>query len=216
MVRHAPIVDSAGRLETSAEPLAWPAAALRICSETVLVEFVADVPYAEGEFTDARAYAETIGRHTRAAVCEAALEVERAVQTTLQPVAGAKLPLHVARRLWDAQWQAHSAVWKTFVSRVAAKEIQRTAAEGHRPLTVCVGYRYRELSTKTLSKVAPDLLGCYVPLGDGDGCGLVIPDSVEPRAPKHYCERCRARHGVTPNAGLQKRAVARLRASRRP
>jgi hypothetical protein len=197
MVRHAPIVDSAGRLETSAEPIAWPAAALRICSETVLVEFVADVPYAEGEFTDARAYAETIGRHTRAAVCEAALEVERAVQTTLQPVAGAKLPLHVARRLWDAQWQAHSAVWKTFVSRVAAKEIQRTAAEGHRPLTVCVGYR-------------------YVPLGDGDGCGLVIPDSVEPRAPKHYCERCRARHGVTPNAGLQKRAVARLRASRRP
>jgi hypothetical protein len=149
-------------------------------------------------------------------VLAAAELVEEGVQQQLRSIgADASIDLRSGRKLWNAQWQAHTAVVAKTGSRKRAKDLQQRAAGEHEPLTVCVGYVLREFSTKVLLDNAPDLLGCYVPLGYGDGCGRVIVDSPEPRAPKRYCDRCAARAGRTLNAGLAKRALAKLRASRR-
>ena len=63
----------------------------------------------------------------------------------------------------------------------------------------------------------PRLRATYVPLGYGDGCGLIIVDTsdVRPSPPRKYCDRCRAKAGKTLDAGLAKNALARLRAGRK-
>jgi hypothetical protein len=103
--------------------------------------------------------------------------------------------------------------------RKDAKSLQREAARGRDVLTVCVGKKLRRLPEAVLAKHAPDLLEHYgeniVSLGHGDGCGTIILDSTEPRAPKTYCVRCADRTGNTMNAGLAKNARKRLIDSRK-
>ena len=57
----------------------------------------------------------------------------------------------------------------------------------------------------------------YVPLGYGDGCGLIIVDTsdVRPSPPRKYCDRCLRKAGKTLDAGLAKNALAKLRAGRK-
>jgi hypothetical protein len=155
-------------------------------------------------------------------VCDAALGVEQAVQDRLWCAGGPGSAIGdagYARRLWDAQWQAHRAVQAKTGFRKVAKDLQRRAAGDRLPLTVCCGHRLRRLPAAVLAYNAPDVLEHYgeniVPLGFGDGCGAIFPDSSEPRAPKLYCAACSEKAGRTLNAGLAKNALARLRASRK-
>jgi hypothetical protein len=157
-------------------------------------------------------------------VLAAALAVESGVQARLEAAGGggARLPRHIARWLWDAQWQAHRAVVAKTGKRKHAKQIQFEAAQGRWPLTVCVGHRFRRFPEHVLRFNAPDFLEDQpqgrvplVLLGYGDGCGLINFDSRQARQPNRYCERCAARAGKKPNAGLYKAALARLRAGRR-
>jgi hypothetical protein len=86
-------------------------------------------------------------------------------------------------------------------------------------LTACCGHVLRRLPEPVLRYNAPDLLEHYgeniVPLGSGDGCGAIMYDTTADRAPNIYCPRCAKQAGRTLNAGLAKRALARLRAARR-
>lgn len=157
-------------------------------------------------------------------VLAAALDVERAVQVRLLAAGGtgAKLKSRHARTLWNAQYQAHTAVFRTTGYRKDAKAIQAEAAGEGQALTVCAGYQFRRLAEHVMRFNAPDMFTQehpdhvpLVPLGEGDGCGMIMLDSSEPRTPKRYCPRCSARAGRTLNAGLAKSALARVRASRR-
>jgi hypothetical protein len=183
---------------TSAEPDLL-GTALRVCSETVLAD-----------------RAGSIGEWSMNDVRQGALRIEQAAQNLLQHLGGVgtAIPLQLARRVHDAQWQAHEAVYATTGSRAAAKAIQARAAANRRPLTVCVGnryFRFRDHDT-VIRFNAPDLQGCHVPLGAGDGCGQIILDSSQPRQPKKDCERCRARRGSHPRRhGKAKTALAKLR-----
>lgn len=160
-------------------------------------------------------------RWAQADVLRAALVVERAVQARLVEAGGvdAVLPATYARKLWDAQWQAHRAVVLVLGDRGGhkrAKELQIEAATGVAPLTVCVGRRIRRLPEATLRKHAPDLLEHYgeniVPLGNGDGCFTIMEDGGlgRPSPPKAYCQRCA--HYPVGRARVQ----PRLRAARHP
>ena len=157
---------------------------------------------------------------SRQDVVAAARRVESAVQARLWLLGGpgAVVEGRLGAALWDAQYQAHEAV-AARSSRKLAKEVQQQAAGERSPLTICRGRRLRHLPEAVLRAVAPDLLEHYgdniVPLGSGDGCGLIIADSTEPRPPKKYCKRCSARAGTTMNAGLAKNARKRLRDSRK-
>jgi hypothetical protein len=231
--------------ETSAEPnFESPWDELRICSEVVSSDRLAaisvdDVPLLtedEKAALDpsllevardrlaARRHFIALGQAwTRPEVECAAFRVEHAVQERLWALGGPGAVVQDARfraALWNAQYQAHEAVVAKTGSRVIAKAIQREASAGREPLTLCRGRQLRRLPEDVLRKHAPDLLEHYgdniVPLGYGDGCGLITPDSHEPRPPKKYCERCRAKAGTTLNAGLAKTARARLRAARNP
>jgi hypothetical protein len=91
-----------------------------------------------------------------------------------------------------------------------------------------VGYRQRRFKPNHESVMrfnAPDMFTeehpdyvPYLPLGYGDGCGLIIVDTsdVRPSQPRKYCDRCSRKAGKTLDAGLAKNALARLRASRKP
>jgi len=173
------------------------------------------------ERQEARAwYLQRGARHPARVVVAAAMRVERAAQEAFWRFGGVEsfVRLRDARILWDAQYQAHEAVVAR-LSRRQAKEIQREAAGDRDPLTVCVGKRLRRLPQRVLAKHAPDLLEHYkeniVPLGAGDGCGVIFVDTLAERTPKMYCERCRKQAGNTMNAGKAKNARARLRKARR-
>jgi hypothetical protein len=200
-------VTAAERRSTSAEPTGDPWDVLRLCQRVVYSDWLGEIDPSSIE-----------------EVVAAALGVEAAAQERLVDAGGegADLDRRYGRALWVAQWNAHAAVVAKTSSRKLAKEIQARAARGAQPLTVCVGYVYRRLPEHVMRFNAPDMfteehLGYVplVPLGHGDGCGHIIADSIEPRAPKRYCERCAARAGRTLNAGLAKNALARLRRSRR-
>jgi hypothetical protein len=160
-------------------------------------------------------------RRPLSVVVAAALRVERSAQEAYWRLGGpgSVIRLRDARILWNAQYQAHEAIVAR-TSRKHAKQIQREAAGAEEPLSVCCGRLFRRLPGDVLRKDAPDLLERYgdniVPLGHGDGCGLIILDSTEPRAPKKYCDRCAKKAGETMNAGLAKNARKRLRAARNP
>jgi hypothetical protein len=232
---------------TSAEPnFESPWGELRICSEVVSSDRLAaisvdDVPLLTEDEKAALALDPSLlevardrlaaRRHfialgqawTRQEVERAAFRVEQAVQERLWALGGPGAVVQDARfraALWNAQYQAHEAVFAKTGSRVIAKTIQREASAGREPLTLCRGRQLRRLPKEVLRKHAPDLLEHYgdniVPLGYGDGCGVITQDSREPRPPKKYCGRCRAKAGTTMNAGLTKTARARLRASRNP
>jgi hypothetical protein len=192
---------------------------LRVCQETVL-----------GDWDDVPVPAEIARRHSVQEVRAATLRVEQAVQDRLWGLGGPGTVIgHVryARGLWDAQWQAHSAVVAKTGSRKAAKILQQSAARGRSPLTVCVGRRQRRFKPNhaTVMRLnAPDMFTeehpdyvPYVPLGYGDGCGLIIADTsdVRPSPPRKYCDRCGDRAGNTMNAGLAKNALAKLRDGRK-
>ncbi len=173
------------------------------------------------ERSEARAwYLRRGARRSTNVVLAAALRVERAVQDAYWGFGGpgSRMRAHDARVLWDAQYQAHEAVVSR-LSRKRAKENQREAGAGRRPLTVCVGKRARRLPEAVLAKHAPDLLERYgdniVPLGAGDGCGLIFVDSLADRVPKRYCERCRKKAGNSMNAGKAKNARHRLKNARK-
>jgi hypothetical protein len=157
---------------------------------------------------------------SRQDVVAAARRVECAVQARLWLLGGPGAVIEDGRfrsALWGAQHQAHEAV-AARGSRKLAKEVQREAAGDRFPLTVCRGRQLRRLPEDVLRANAPDLLAHYgdniVPLGHGDGCGVIMLDSSEPRPPKKYCEDCSKKAGNTMNAGLAKNALARLKASR--
>jgi hypothetical protein len=195
---------------------------LRVCREAVLADW-----------DDAPVPAEIVREYRRHSVQEvraAALRVEQAVQDRLWGLGGAGTVIgHTgyARGLWDAQWQAHSAIVAKTASRKEAKTLQKSAARGRSPLTVCVGRRQRRFkpdheavmrfnAPDMFTKEHPDYVP-YVPLGYGDGCRLIIVDTSDarPSPPRKYCDRCAAKAGNTMNAGLAKNALARLRASRK-
>lgn len=149
----------------------------------------------------------------------AAYCVEAAVQEQLSVFGGPGTFVADRRQaadLWEAQSQAHRAVFAVTQSRKRAKEIQRAAAGLNRqPLTICRGRRVRRVPEPDLRKVAPAYMKVRpdgaVWLGFGDGCGAIILDSLKPRHPKMYCDHCSARTGRTMNAGLVKHALARIR-----
>jgi hypothetical protein len=155
-------------------------------------------------------------------ITTAALRVEGAVQDRLWCLGGPGSVIEHKRYalgLWGAQWQAHRAVFAKTGSRMLAKDLQRKAARGRPPLTVCVGRKLRRLPESELRRHAPDLLehrGDNVVWIGGDGCGTIILDSSEPRPPKKYCDGCAKKAGNTMNAGLAKNALARLKAARKP
>jgi hypothetical protein len=195
---------------TSAEPDALTNA-LRVCRETVLSDRAGE-----------------LGGWTTRDVREAAFYVERTVQRQLRELGGCGVvvPRPLARRIVDAQWQAHEAV-ASRSSRVDAKALQKRGAAGRAPLTVCVGRRQRRFkpnhetvmrlnASDMFTKEHEDYVP-YVPLGYGDGCGLIIVDTSDtrPSPPRKYCDRCGDRAGNTMNAGLAKNALARLRAARK-
>jgi hypothetical protein len=187
---------------------------LRVCRQAVLGDWD-DVPVPDEIARECR-------RHSVQRVRAAALRVEKAVQDRLWGLGGPGTVIgdaRYARALHDAQWQAHSAVVAKTGSRKRAKILQQHAARERPPLTVCCGKQLRRLPEEVLRYNASDLLEHYeeniVPLGPGDGCWSIIPDSTECRAPKRYCDRCAAKAGNTMNAGLAKNALARLRASRK-
>lgn len=176
------------------------------------------------ERKEARAwFVEEARRWSLQDVLAAAERVEAAVQARLWEAGGPGGTIadqRYARSLWEAQSQAHRAVLAKDGRRKIAKDVQRRASAGRPPLTVCCGRRMQRLPIEVLRKHAPDLLEHYgeniVPRGTGDHCGAIILDSSEPRAPKKYCARCRGRVGNTMNHGFSKRALAVLKASRRP
>jgi len=149
-------------------------------------------------------------------VMAAALRVEGAVQLRLWKLGGpgATTGLREARYLHDLQQAAHAAIVAVTGQRKEAKAIQRKAAGERDALTVCVGKKLRRLPDDVLAKHAPDLLEHYgeniVPLGHGDGCGVIILDSLLERRPKMYCEPCRKQTGNTMNSGKAKNARHRL------
>jgi len=149
-------------------------------------------------------------------VMAAALRVEGAVQLRLWELGGpgATTGLREARYLHNLQEAAHAAVVAVTGQRKEAKAIQRKAAGERDALTVCVGKRLRRLPEDVLVKHAPDLLEHYgeniVPLGHGDGCGVIILDPLLERRPKMYCEQCRKQTGNTMNSGKAKNARRRL------
>jgi hypothetical protein len=215
---------------TSAE-LDELSSALLVCSQTVLRDALENGDLDEGldesdPYKLAARRKEVVAlcpRYSSQAVRSSAFFVERAVQERLQQIGGAGTevwPASFARRLKDAQIQAHRAVFAfTRPARTPAKLIQRQAAAPNPPLTICCGKQLRRLPEEILRYNAPDLLEHYgeniVPLGSGDGCWTIVHDSTEPRAPKKYCDRCARKAGTTMNAGLAKNALARLRASRK-
>jgi len=195
--------------------LAEPNRSLRICQETVRRDW-----YGDGDW---------IPTYPSEVVLGAAKCVERAVQEALvrRGGAGAVVDMRSARSLWNAQWQVHMAVVAKPQSRKPhkdAKELRAGAADGQL-LTVCVGYVLRRFDEATMRFNAPDMFDeenfpgrvPFVPLGYGDGCGLIIEDGSmgKPGPPKRYCDRCAARAGRTLNAGLVKNALARLGAGRK-
>jgi hypothetical protein len=182
-----------------------------VCEETVLGD------WRETPEPIARDYQS----HSMATVEEAALTVERAAQNRLWELGGPGAVIQnrgLARRIADAQYQSHQAMRAKTGARKPAKEVQRRAARGRVPLTVCVGRRLRRLPEHVLRFNAPDLLEYY---GDNivwvgsDGCGTIFADTNEPRLPKLYCPRCARKAGNTMNAGLVKNALHRLRAARK-
>jgi hypothetical protein len=194
------------RQTTSAEPIRD----LRVCREAVQRDW----------------YGGEAPVHTTAAVADAATRVFRSVNSDLERLGGpgATIAKRLARELWNAQWQAHMALVakaQTTKPHRDAKQ-QRLAAADGRALSVCVGYAYRRLPEETMRFFANDMFDeenytgriPLLPLGDGDGCGTIFDDSRtgKPGPPRRYCDRCSARAGRTPNAGLVKNAVARLRA----
>lgn len=212
MAVHKATVPRVEPATTSAEPNS-PYAELYICRHAVLADRYPDI-YGDGPAMDA--------------VLEAARVVIAAVQERLRSAGGVgtTLDLRYGRALWDAHWQALAAVVGKTGQPSRAKEIQLLAAGGASPLSVCVGRRTRRFPEHVLRFNAPDMLDDpdhpgyvpFIPLGYGDGCGLVIYDTPLPRRlqrmPKRYCDRCAARAGNTLNAGLAKRALATLRRSR--
>jgi hypothetical protein len=155
-------------------------------------------------------------RHSLDDVFAAALRVEQAVQERLWAFGGPGTVMRdrrLMRALHDAQWQAHSAVYAVTGKRTTAKQLQLQASSGP-PLTVCVGRRVRRLSPALLEYNAPDLFEDGASLvwapNYGDGCGIIMEDTREPRAPKKECSRCRKR-----GPGPAKNALARLRAGRK-
>jgi hypothetical protein len=205
--------------ERPEQTLAEPLRSLRICQETVRRDW-----YGDGDW---------IPKHSVEVVLEAAECVERAVQEELvgRGGAGVVIDMRSARSLWNAQWQAHIAIAAKPQRRARhkarhkdAKELRMRAADGQL-FTVCVGYVFRRFDETTMRFNAPDMFDeenypgrvPLVPLGDGDGCGLIIDDGKmgKPGPPKRYCDRCSAKAGRTMNAGLAKNALARLRRSRR-
>jgi hypothetical protein len=192
---------------TSAEPDAL-SNALLVCAETV---------HSDRD--------DEIGCWSTQEVRASALHVECVVQEQLCQLGGpgAVVPRPLARRMADAQWQAHEAVVSRS-SRVEAKALQARAAAGREPLTVCAGRRLRRFKPnhEIVMRFFPDMFTeehpdyvPLVPLGYGDGCFRIIPDTTQPRKPKRYCDWCAARAGNTMNAGLAKNALAKLRASRK-
>jgi hypothetical protein len=152
-------------------------------------------------------------------VAAAVVRVEAAVQQRLCPGGlGETIADHgYARALRDAQRIANNAAAIRYGQK-AAKELRNRA--GSPLLTVCCGRKFRRLPDDVLRKHAPDLLEHYgdniVSLGYGDGCWKIICDTTEPRPPKKYCAGCRAKAGITMNAGLAKNARKRLRDARHP
>ena len=147
----------------------------------------------------------------------AALSVETAAQLELQRLGGIGAVVEDKRlglAIWNAQSQAHRAVFAVTGGRTAAKEIQRHAAGEQQPLTLCRGKLIRKLPVDELRRVAPAYLERF-PDGavwvGGDGCFTIIADSSEPRHPNQYCQRCSKRTGRTRNAGLTKAAIKRIR-----
>lgn len=213
-VAHARWVPTSAELSRFDSQFDSPWDELRICQEAVLGDWD-DVPVPAEIARECR-------RHSVQEVRAAALRVEQAVQDRLWGLGGPGAVIGhrgYARALWDAQWQAHSAVVAKTGFPKEAKLLRQRAARGKPSLTVCRGRRLRRLPEEVLRYNAPDLLEHYgeniVPLGSGDGCWTIILDSTEPRAPKKYCDRCAAKAGNTMNAGLAKNALAKLRASRK-
>jgi hypothetical protein len=149
-------------------------------------------------------------KFTREETKQAALRVERAVQEWLWFVGGPGSVIRDrqwAEKLWDAQSSSHRAVVAREGSRKTAKRLQVEASQGRQPLTLCLGRRMRRLPEDELRRTAPAYLQRFpdaLVFGGGDGCFTIIPDSVEPRHPKKYCDRCAKRAGNTKNAGLTK------------
>jgi hypothetical protein len=124
----------------------------------------------------------------------------RDLQALLGEREGERLQGAWRRELWDAQglgWLALPG------NRSLAKRLQLQAAPGGRPLTVCFGRR-----SYPVSLPAPFDKQVYP---EGDGCGLVGPDSVGLRRPsfRYYCPRCRRRQSELGRKALSA-AVARL------
>jgi hypothetical protein len=234
---------SGGGGSTSAEPNFalpapnyWPAVELNICRYTVIADSHPEVDsVALLDFYDPAVGPDA---PSSGAVLNAAAIVMAAVQQRLRAVggAGAMLPPHHGRALWDANWQAHAAVVARTGQPKRAKEIRDGAAGEHEALSVCVGRRARRFSWSrkedtrflehefVLRSNAPyvfrkDDPPGYVPLvwlGYGDGCGLIFADTRLPkpltRMPKRYCDRCAKKAGNNPRtAGLAKHALARLK-----
>ena len=133
------------------------------------------------------AHSELIRDRTPAASAQALEHAAAAVFSELQaylaPLRGQRLEGSLRRELWDAHWQP---VFALVSKRALAKQLQLAAADGQ-PLTVCFGKRARLVHTPTgpAKRVYPN----------GDGCGLVHPDSTGLRRPSFriYCPTCRAR-----------------------
>jgi hypothetical protein len=178
---------------TSAEPALDPRAELRICRAIVLADVIEDIPLlTPAELEQACALIDSepskvrdlvqSRKETRHAflhdalayrpreVTAAALVVEEAVQDLLWHLGGPGSTIAIKRwamELWDAQWQAHRAVFAKTGSRMLAKDAQRKAARGRSPLTVCVGRKLRRLPEDELRRHAPDVLE-HGWLEDGD------------------------------------------------
>jgi hypothetical protein len=216
---------------TSAEPDEFDAA-LIICQETAMRDALENGDLDEGlgesdpyKLAAKRAeFVDLFPRHSFRDVRSAAFVVECVAQLRLRELGGpgpVVRPATFARRLNDAQGQAHRAIFAfTRPARLPAKLIQQRAATPKPPLTLCCGKRLRRLPELVLRYNAPDLLKYYgeniVPLGSGDGCFVIVEDTREPRLPRAYCDRCAKKAGRTMNAGLVKNALARLRAARKP
>lgn len=113
-----------------------------------------------------------------------------------------------ANRLGRALYQALETLRIVTGSRTRAKAIQIETAPGGVPLSICRGHTLRRLPAVLLA-----VPGWREKYGDddvvssrGDGCLMIIKDSLRPLKPRIYCDSC---NGKGP--GLKRRALAAVK-----
>lgn len=116
-----------------------------------------------------------------------AVEAFREVQEELRPLEGERLAGARRSELWRRQWQVAVALSSQF-GWPETKELQLEESDG-RPLTICYGHFGRAIAHAVQESVG-------VAYRDGDGCGLVFPDSASTRGRHpfaYYCPECSQR-----------------------